>query len=96
MATKKEVPKYQRLLEEEHERALACLRTALTDSEEYAKMLTSVERLNAMRDKEEKTPSVSRETMANVSANLLGILMIIKHESVNVITSKAMSFVRFR
>jgi hypothetical protein len=90
---KKEPPKiYQRMLEEELERAIAGLRTALTDSEEYAKMLRSVERLHEMLD-EEKPRSVSKDTMANVGANLLGIWMILKHERVNVIGSKALSFV---
>jgi hypothetical protein len=91
--TKKEPPKYyQRQLEEELERAIACLKTALTDSEDYAKMLSSVERLHGMLD-EEKPKSVSKDTLATIAANLAGIFMIIKHERVNVITSKALSFV---
>ena len=98
MATKKiEQKQYQRLLEEELERAISCLKTALTDSDEYAKMLSTVERLYRMLDEEKEiSRPVSKDTLANISANLLGILMIIKHESVNVITSKALSFVRFR
>lgn len=94
MFTKKEEPKrYQRQLEDELERAIAHLRSALTDSPEYAKMLTVVERLYEMLEKEKTSAPVSKDTLANVGANLLGILMIIKHESVNVITSKALSFV---
>jgi hypothetical protein len=95
MSTKKELPKtYKRLLEEELERAITSLRGSLTDSEEYSKMLTTVERLHDMLDEETKpSNSVSRETLATIGANLLGIFMIIKHESVNVITSKALSFV---
>lgn len=94
MFNQKEMPKfYKRMLEEELERAISCLKTALTDSEEYAKMLTTVERLHEMLDVKETPRSVSKDTLANVGANLLGILMIIKHEHVNVITSKALSFV---
>lgn len=95
MAAKNELPKtYKRLLEEELERAITSLRGSLTDSEEYAKMLTAVERLHELLE-EEHTPTnfVSKDTLAVVGANLLGIFMIIKHESVNVITSKALSFV---
>jgi len=36
---------------------------------------------------------VSRDTLAVIGANLLGILMIIKHENVNVITSRAMGLI---
>lgn len=92
MFTKKEPPKYRRLLEDEYERAIASLRSSLTDSEEYAKKLTIVERLHEITDKE-TSDSVSKDTMAIVSANLLGIFMIIRHENVNVITSKALNFV---
>jgi hypothetical protein len=88
----KEVPRRQRLLESELERALTRLRTELPNSEDYPKMLTIVERLHELMD-EEKPSSVSKDVMLTVAANLLGILLIIKHESVNVISSKALSFV---
>ena len=88
------VPKYyKRQIEDELERAIACLKTALTDSEEYAKMLTTVERLHGMLDEEKPDRPISKETLATIGANLFGIFMIIKHERVNVITSKALSFV---
>jgi hypothetical protein len=38
-----------------------------------------------------KKTSVSKDTLATVGANLIGILMVIKHEHVNVITSRAMN-----
>lgn len=40
-----------------------------------------------------KPESVDRNTLAVVAGNLVGILMIINHERINVITSKAVSFV---
>ena len=92
MFNSKEVPRRQRLLESELERALTRLRTELPNSEDYPKMLTIVERLHELMD-EEKPSSVSKDVMLTVAANLLGILLIIKHESVNVISSKALSFV---
>ena len=88
----KEIPRHQRMLEQELEHVLAVLPLHQPDSSEFAKMLTSAERLHGMMDIR-KPPSVSRETLVTVGANLLGILLIIKHEDVNVITSKALGFV---
>jgi hypothetical protein len=92
MFTRKEKPKYQLLLEDELEQQLKLLRSHLSGSEEYVKTLNYVERLHGMID-EEKYSIVSKDALLNVGANLLGIFMIIKHERVNVITSKALSFV---
>lgn len=88
----KEMPRHQRLLEEELVRILAVLPMHQADSVEYAKLLKSAERVYEMMDIR-KPPSVSRETLLTVGANILGILLIIKHEDVNVITSKALGFV---
>lgn len=88
----KEIPRHRRLLEEEYTRTLATLNMHQIDSPEYAKMLSSVERLHTMMNIQ-KTSPVSRETLLTVGANILGILLIIKHEDVNVITSKALGFV---
>lgn len=87
------VPKhYQRLLEEELERALRELAGTSVGTEEYVKTLTSVERLNDMMAK--KIPSsVSKDTLANIGANLIGIFMILQHERLNVISRNALGFV---
>jgi hypothetical protein len=58
-------------------------------SEEYEKILEQVSKIHGLL-KDEKSARVSRDTVAVIAANLLGILMIIKHENVNVVTSKAM------
>jgi hypothetical protein len=92
MLTRKEKPKYQLLLESELEQQLKLLKSHTSDSEGYAKTLSHVERLHDMIDVE-KHSIVSKDALLNVGANLLGILMIIKHEHVNVITSKALGFV---
>lgn len=88
----KEIPRHQRMLEEEYIRILAVLPMHQADSSEYAKLLTSVERVHGLMDIR-KPASVSRDTLLTVGANILGILLIIKHEDVNVITSKALGFV---
>lgn len=93
MFVKKEVPKYQLMLEEELENALRRLKTELTGSEEYAKTLTYVERLHDMILYNTTSDSVSKDTFANICANLLGIFLILQHERVNVISRNALSFV---
>lgn len=88
----REIPRHQRMIEQDLEHILAMLPITQPDSQEYAKLLTSAERLYGMLDRPKSTP-ISRETLVTVGANLLGILLIIKHEDVNVITSKALGFV---
>lgn len=88
----KEIPRYQRMFEEELIRILAVLSQNQADSPEYAKLMSSAERIHTMMDVKHSS-SVSRETLLTVGANILGILLIIKHEDVNVITSKALGFV---
>jgi len=61
-------------------------------SEEYEKTLTQVSKIHGLL-REEKSARVSRDTLAVIGANLLGILMIIKHENVNIITSRAMGLI---
>ena len=78
------------LLENAFEKAIRDLGNHDVTTEEYAKTLDRVVVLHKMLV-EEKPNQVSKDTMAVVGANLLGILMIIKHEFVNVISSKAMS-----
>lgn len=93
MFTKERVrPLYRRLLDEELERAITALSRSTTDSPEYAKMLSSVERLYEMQDKVIST-SVSKDTLYTVGANLLGIILILKHEFAHPVTSKALNFV---
>ncbi|HEY1247420.1 MAG TPA: hypothetical protein VGE97_00390 [Nitrososphaera sp.] len=83
---------YLRKLESELSRVFTRMEHHQVHDEEYAKLVSMAERLHSMLP-EEKKPSVSRETLVTVGANLLGILMIIQHEHVNVITSKALGFV---
>jgi len=50
-------------------------------------------KLYLIKAEAQATNRVSKDTLAVVTANLLGIFMIINHERVNVIRSAAMSFV---
>ncbi len=77
------------LLESEIDRAVRDLARHAVGSEEYEKTLATIVQLYQVKE-EDKSKPVSKDTLATVGANLLGILMIIKHEHVNVITSRAM------
>lgn len=73
------------------------LHESLTDlppeSKEYAATVDQL--LKLAKHKEETTSKrrVSTDTLVVAGANLLGIAMIIGHERVNVITTKAIGFV---
>lgn len=87
------IPKYERQLEAELEHSLVCLHKDGPDSATYAKTLTSVERLHTLLNHKKTAEPLSRDTLATIGANLFGILLILKHEDVNVITSKALGFI---
>ena len=65
------------------------LKECMFGSEEYAKLFQFRLQLQELKDKNSKP--VSKETLVLAATNLVGIILIIKHEHVNVISSKAMS-----
>jgi hypothetical protein len=73
------------------DRAFIALSREGVNSEEYGTILN---RLTALHEMKEKPSRVSKEAMMNVASNLLGIILILRHEHVNVITSRAMNFVQ--
>jgi hypothetical protein len=79
-------------LELAFDRAIRDLKNYDMASEEYAQTLEVAIKLHKMIEIE-KSSYVSKDVMASVGANLLGIFMIIKHEHVNVITSRAMNLI---
>jgi hypothetical protein len=64
-----------------------------SETEEYADMLKKLERLYKLKEQDTPTPIISPEVLLTVGANLFGILAILHYEKVNVVTSKALSFV---
>ena len=61
-------------------------------TDDFAKATDQIVKLHKM--KEAETPSqVSPDTLVLAATNIAGIVMIIKHEHFNVITSKALGFV---
>lgn len=89
MFTKKS--KADLLLETEIESMLRHLSVIGVDSAEYDQSLSYLKTLYSLKGN--PPTSVSKDTMATIGANLLGILMILKHERMDIITSKALNFV---
>ena len=64
------------------------------ESDEYGVLVSRLDRLHSMKVAEKSNRSkVSYDTMITAGASILGILLIIGHERLNVITSKALGFV---
>jgi hypothetical protein len=86
-------PKDPSDLEKEIARVIELMSNERPDSDEYAKMNKQLgalhERLMAQKPK-----PLDAGTVATISANLVGILLIVGHERAHVITSKAVGFVR--
>ena len=80
------------MLEKEIDDVLLAMRHMAKDTDEYEMAIDHLERLYKMNSKD-NDDKVSPDTMAVVVGNLVGILLILKHEEVNVVTSKALNFV---
>jgi hypothetical protein len=78
------------LLSDALSKALVELSVKDVGSEEYVKTLDQIVKLHKMME-EEKSSSVSRDTLITVGANLVGIILILTHEWTGPITSKALS-----
>lgn len=60
---------------------------------EYEKVLEQVERLNKIANSQKSEPIKKNEWLLAIT-NLVGIGVIVRHEHFNIITSKAIGFVR--
>lgn len=74
-------------LEREYDRVVRHLVTHDIGSEEYLACLRALDDLTKMMPQS----SFDRNVLATLGANLLGLVMIIKHENVNVISRNALS-----
>jgi len=61
--------------------------------EKYDKVSTQIVKLEKLRHELRDGDSVSKETWVTVGANLLGLVLVLKHEQLHVITSKAFGLV---
>lgn len=85
-------PKAPTLLEKQIARVLEDMMHQDPASEKYGNLMERLQKLHKMAD-DNRPPRVSPDTALLSATNILGILLIIRHEYVNVITSKAQSFV---
>jgi hypothetical protein len=86
-------PKMNTYVDGEISRAIIVLQDLSVDTKEYAAALSTLEKLQKIRQ-EEKPDSFSSDALLMAVTNLLGILAILKHEQLNVITTKALTFVQ--
>jgi nitrate/nitrite-specific signal transduction histidine kinase len=80
-------------LDKEITRVTRELDNHIVSSEEYVSLVDQLIRLHKLRN-EEKSASVSQDTLVLAGTNLLGILMIISYEHKHVITSKALPMIQ--
>ena len=73
-------------------RVIRELETSEPGSDQYGKLLDRLQKLQKMRA-EDRPDRPSADTLAQVSANLIGMLLIIQYERVHVISTKALGFI---
>jgi len=83
-------PKVNTYVDGEISRVVMALQNQEVTDEKYDTLLNRLGKLHGMRQ-DEKPDTVSSDTIALIAANILGILLIIRHENVNVISTKAFS-----
>lgn len=88
----KNTKKDESKLEQEIDSILERMKDMELQSDDYE---VAVERLSALYRIQRDIPkwNVSPDTVAMVAGNLFGILLILKYEDMNIITSKALGFV---
>lgn len=77
----------------EVDRVVAFLSNIDPNSEEYTQAAQNLKTLCEARAKKQAA-IIEPEVLITVCANLLGIVLILRHEQFNVVTTKAMSFIR--
>jgi hypothetical protein len=80
------------MLDAEIARALVKLKDLDSDAKEYGELLERIAKLHKLKT-EEQSEKISPNNALLVAANVFGILSIIHHERIGVITSKAMGFI---
>ena len=78
-------------LQEAIDNALIALKDHKPETKEYSTIVDQLDKLYGMR---RKPNSVSKDALVGLVGNLFGIGMILGFEKTNVITTKAMSFVK--
>ncbi len=63
------------------------------NSVEYRKILDDIVKLHKMKEAETPSP-VSYDTIVLAATNILGIVMVLKHEQARIITTKAWNMIK--
>lgn len=79
-------------LEKEIDAVLVRMSSIDSDTKEYTAMAANLEMLYKAKANE-KSRSISPDTIAVIVGNLLGIILIINYEQTGIITTKALGFV---
>lgn len=81
-------------LDEAIDRVLNRMQYLEPETDEYSVLLNRLDKLNAIKiSNKDNRNKVSADTLLSVGANILGIVLILGYEKVNVVTSKALGFV---
>ena len=78
------------LIDQEIERLTRELPNQTIGSEEYQTLLDMISKLNEMN----KTSQISKDKWLMAGTNILGVLLVINHERVHIVSQAAMSMVQ--
>lgn len=81
------------LIDKEIDSVLELLGTLTPGTEEYKAVRADVEGLYRAKGEVKPEEKVSPNTIAQIVANLIGIVVVLEHEKLNVITSKAFNMI---
>lgn len=73
-------------------RTLNEMETYNPQTDEYGYLLERVQKLSKMRE-EFRPDRIDPNTVLTIAANIVGIVVIVRHEEFNVVASKALGFV---
>ena len=85
-------PKTKSKLQIEMDELVLALKYHERTSNQYHDIVEKLSKLHKIQQ-DNKPESINPNTALTVAANLIGIAMILRHEHLNVVTSKALSFV---
>lgn len=80
-------------LDDQINTVLSSMKNHAADTAEFDKLLGQLERLYKLKIHNPTGFKPSADAILSVAGSLVGILLITKYETLNVITSKAMSFI---
>lgn len=81
------------VLDEEMNRIVARMNEMDVTEEDYTALMAHLDRLVQLR-KDDRSSRIDPNTLAVVGGNLLGIIIIVSYERVNVITTRALTMIR--